>query len=115
MTVLAVALAVSGFAALCLAMEKHRLEVFGRDGRILPARSLRPAGWLLLTASFAVSVAGSGWAIGPVLWLGALTAAALPLVFWMLPYRPRALVPLALALPPAAAVWWLLEWLAGPG
>lgn len=111
---LTIALAISGFAALCLAMEKHHLDIFGK-GKATPARllHLRVAGWLLLALSFAAGVADSGWAIGPVLWLGALTGAGLLLVFWLLPYRPRTVVPVAVALPVAAGLWWLGHLLTG--
>ncbi len=103
-----IAFAVSGFAGLCLAMDKHRLDVFGKRPAP-PARGLRVVGWLLLVASFVAAVTDSGWALGPVLWLGALTGAGLLLVFWLLPYRPRAVVPVALALPMAVGLWWLIQ------
>lgn len=99
MTLLAICLAYAGFAALCLAMERHHREVFG-SRRIPPRRrlALRLAGWVLLAASFPACVAGWGWAFGPVAWCGVLTAAALPVVL-LLPYRPRAVAMLAPALP----------------
>lgn len=104
MTLLAIALAYAGFAALCLAMERHHGEVFGTR-RIPPRRRavLRPAGWALLAASFPVCIAGWGWTLGPVAWCGALTAAALPIVL-LLPYRPRAVAVLAPTLPILGAI-----------
>jgi hypothetical protein len=45
-------------------------------------------------------VTALGWNIGPVLWLGTLSASAALLTYGLLPYRPRAIVPLALAAPP---------------
>jgi hypothetical protein len=97
---LALALSYSGFSALCLAMEKHHLELYGKD-RTSPQRMqlLRGLGWLLLAVAFGLSVAARGWAIGPVQWLGALTAGAVVLALWLLPYRPKAIVPAALAAP----------------
>ncbi|GHH54119.1 MAG: DUF3325 domain-containing protein [Gammaproteobacteria bacterium] len=107
---LALALSYSGFAALCLAMEKHQLELYGKD-RAGPRRmrALRAAGWLLLSVAFALCVVARGWAVGTVQWLGALTAGAAVLALWLLPYRPRAIVPAALAAP---AVGMLLALLA---
>ncbi|WP_409976191.1 DUF3325 family protein [Xanthomonas graminis] len=60
----------------------------------------RSGGWLLLAAAFACCVTALGWSIGPVLWLGTLSASAALLTYGLLPYRPRAIVPLALAAPP---------------
>ncbi|RBC46981.1 DUF3325 domain-containing protein, partial [Xanthomonas oryzae pv. oryzae] len=42
--------------------------------------------------------------IGPVLWLGTLTAAAALLSLWLLPYRRGAIAPAALAAPVLAGV-----------
>lgn len=99
MTLFAICLAYAGFAALCLAMERHHGEVFGIR-RIPPRRrlALRLVGWLLLAASFPACIAGWGWAFGSVVWCGVLTAAALPIVL-LLPYRPRMMAALAPALP----------------
>lgn len=101
MSVFGLALAFSGFAALCLAMEKHQMELYGAR-RATPARrrQLRAVGWLLLGAAFACCVAAAGWSVGPVLWLGSLTASAALLALGLLPYRPRLIVPLALLAPP---------------
>lgn len=106
---LALALSYSGFTALCLAMEKHQLELYGKD-RASPQRirMLRVLGWLLLAIAFALCVAVRGWAIGPVQWLGALTAGAAVLALWLLPYRPKAIVPAALAAPAVGALLALL-------
>ncbi len=88
MDVLAFGLSLSGFAALALAMHRHYRQVrhraLGRGTQIL----LRSLGALLLAASFAASIAKAGWAIGPVLWLGWLTAAAL-IVALLLTYWPK--------------------------
>lgn len=77
---LAFLLALAGFAALSLAMHRHQRHVFHRalsHGADVLLRILGVAG---LAASFAASVAGAGWSIGPVLWFGWLTAAALMVV-----------------------------------
>jgi hypothetical protein len=110
MSLLGLALAFSGFVALCLAMEKHQMELHGAR-RATPARTrqLRGVGWLLLGAAFACCVTAAGWGIGPVLWLGTLSASAALLTYGLLPYRPRAIVPLALIAPPLGLVGALLS------
>ncbi|MBN6150142.1 DUF3325 domain-containing protein [Xanthomonas sp. AmX2] len=106
----ALALSFSGFAALCLAMEKHQLELYGpRRASPQRMRQLRLAGWLALGAALALCVSDRGWAIGPVLWLGTLTASAVLLAFGLLPYRPRIIVPLAFAAPPLGLAATLLS------
>ncbi|MGD3044942.1 DUF3325 family protein, partial [Xanthomonas oryzae] len=69
-------------------------------------RQLRVPGWFLLVLTFGLAVQAQGWGIGPVLWLGTLTAAAalLSLLLWLLPYRRGAIVPAALAAPVLAGV-----------
>ena len=97
---LALALSYSGFTALCLAMDKHQFDLYGKDhASARRMRELRVLGWLLLAVAFVLCVAAHGWAIGPVQWLGALTVAAVVLVLWLLPYRPKAIVPVAVAAP----------------
>jgi hypothetical protein len=59
----------------------------------------RVLGWALLAAAFALCVADHGWAMGPVLWLGAMTLAGVTLSFGLYPYRPTWIAPLAIALP----------------
>jgi hypothetical protein len=86
MSLVAFILALAGFAALALAMHRHyrhvRHHALGTGTQIL----LRLTGAGSLAASFAACIADAGWAIGPVLWLGWLTAAALTvalgLTFW---------------------------------
>lgn len=45
-------------------------------------------GWVLLAASFAVSVQVWGWAMGPVAWFGLISLAGLSVAF-LLPYSAR--------------------------
>ncbi|MNI85409.1 hypothetical protein D3C73_1424000 [compost metagenome] len=54
---------------------------------------------MLLTVAFALCVVDQGWAMGPVLWLGALTLGGIVLAFGLYPYRPKWIAPLAVALP----------------
>jgi hypothetical protein len=71
-----------GFAALCLGIEKHYKEHFGR-ALTSPRRSqwLRALGWLSLALSFAACVAEEGWQIGPLSWFGWLSVIGMALVF----------------------------------
>lgn len=102
MMLLALGLSFAAFAALSLAMEKHQLELHGKDGAsVSRMRLCRWLGWSLLTAAFALYVWRGGWALGPVWWLGAMTLAGLLLAFGLYPYRPRWIAPLAWALPVA--------------
>jgi hypothetical protein len=104
---LAIALGFSGFTALWRGME-HPAHVQPGQPALAPARrgQLRIAGWVLLALSFALCVGVRGGAIGSVLWLGTLTASAVLLVFGLLPYRPRAIRPLAWGAPVLALLLW---------
>ncbi|KHL74367.1 membrane protein [Pseudomonas putida] len=84
----------AGFAALCLAMEKHFSDLLGRKPAIGQLRSLRIAGWSLLLASLLLSVHLGGWAHGLVEWVAVLMAGMTLWVF-ALPYQPRLLLGLA--------------------
>jgi len=100
MMLLAVALSFAAFTALSLAMEKHQLELHGNAAASPRVRMRwRVLGWTLLCVSFALSVADRGWGPGPVLWLGTLTIAGLPITFGLYPWRQRWLKPLACGLP----------------
>ncbi|KPN06988.1 DUF3325 domain-containing protein [Xanthomonas arboricola] len=105
---LLLALNFSGFAALCLAMDKHQQEVRGRTLGAARARQLRVLGWLLLLLTFGLAVHAQGWGIGPVLWLGTLTGAAGLLSLWLLPYRRGLILPTAVAAPVLAGALQLL-------
>lgn len=97
---LAMALSFSGFTALCLAMEKHQLDLYGKAGATpRRRRQLRALGWTTTAVACAGCVAAQGWAMGPVLWLGSMTAAGIVLTFWLLPYRPSSVVATAWAAP----------------
>ena len=72
----ALLLAIAGFGALALSMQKHR-ALFGASPSQWRVLALRSTGWLLLGTSFAVCILDSRWAIGPVLWLGLITVATL--------------------------------------
>ena len=105
MMLLALGLSFAAFVALSLAMEKYQLELHGKAGASSARMRLcRWLGWGLLSAAFALCVWRDGWGLGPVWWLGAMTAAGLLLAFGLYPYRPRWIVPLAWALPVAGVL-----------
>lgn len=82
-------LAYAAFAALCLAMERHWSDRFGRGSE--PGRwqlPLQLVGVALLVISLALCLADHGFGIGLVAWLGSLTAAGLALVL-TLSYWPK--------------------------
>lgn len=109
MMLLALALSFSAFTALSLSMEKHQHDLHGKAAAA-PARRVqwRVLGWALLAAAFALCVADHGWAMGPVLWLGAMTLAGVALSLGLYPYRPTWIAPLAIALPVLGLVLELL-------
>jgi len=97
----------AGFAALCLAMDKHFSDLLGRKPKPGQLRGLRLAGWLLLLVSLVLSVHQRGWAHGLVEWITVLMAGVTVWVFG-LPYQPRLLLGLAaisLVLGPLLAVF----------
>jgi ABC-type enterochelin transport system permease subunit len=103
-TVAGLGFAYSGFAALSLAMDRHHEDVFGR-GKEPSARlrnQLRGLGSFALLLSLIACVALRGATIGPVLWLGVLTAGAIALVL-VLTYAPQRVVRLAQCVAAVAA------------
>ncbi|MGE4322967.1 MAG: DUF3325 domain-containing protein [Sphingobium sp.] len=98
MGITALALSFLAFVAFALAMDRHHGQILdGRPGARF-RRSMRLAGAALLCLSAAACVAAYGWSIGLTWWIGILTAAAMPLLL-LLTYRPRAIVPMAMACP----------------
>ena len=87
-TLVALALAYAGMASLCLAMDRHHKQVWGRDASDRARWSLRCAGSLLLALAALPCTEAWGASVGVVAWLGLLSAAAL-LVAGSLPYAPR--------------------------
>lgn len=86
--------AFAGFAALCLAMDKHQSELLGRRLARRRIRLLRCVAIATLAVAYACAVAVSGWRFGSVEWVGAIMIAALALTL-LLPYRPLWIVRLA--------------------
>ena len=87
--------AFAGFAALCLAMDKHQPDLVGHRLAATNIRWLRGAAIAVLAAAYASAAAVSGWRFGVVEWIGAIMVAALGLTL-LLPYRPRWIVRLAM-------------------
>jgi hypothetical protein len=87
-TALGLATSYAGMAGLCLAMDRHHDQVWGRDASPLMRRLLRMAAIVLLTGGFLLCLGAWGGAIGPVVWVGFLSAGALSLVL-LLPFAPR--------------------------
>ncbi|MBY8822800.1 DUF3325 domain-containing protein [Sphingomonas colocasiae] len=80
MTILALVLALSGFALLALSLAKHHRDLIGGMPSRTAERRLRTGGWLLLSVSLTSCIAADGLSIGLVLWSGTLTIAALAVV-----------------------------------
>ena len=78
----------AGMAALCLAMDRHHAQVWGRDATPAARWGLRSIGWVLLAAALVPCVLGWGGSVGTVVWLGFLSAGALCVV-GCLSYAPR--------------------------
>ncbi|KDN97376.1 DUF3325 domain-containing protein [Pseudomonas donghuensis] len=86
----------AGFAALCLAMEKHYKDLLGHKPAHARLMALRIAGWVLLALALLLAVRHSGWAMGLVE-LFAVLMAGVTLWVFLLPYQPRLLLSLATA------------------
>jgi hypothetical protein len=95
--------AYTGMTLLSLAMARHFRQVWHRELSPHHARWLRTSGWAFIGVSLFACMADSSWSLGMVAWCGALTAAAIALIF-LLPYRPKAAVALAGVTPLAATV-----------
>ena len=95
-SLLSLALAHAGMAALSFAMDRHHEQLtHQRQQMPLQRRALlRLAGVVLLMAAVVPCVMAWGGTVGSVAWLGFLSAGAL-LVALLLPYRPRAIACLA--------------------
>jgi len=80
----------------CLAMNKHRKQVFVQTVPKVAILLFRPLAWLVLIFTAYLSVALFGWSIGPALLFGALTMATLLLIL-ALTYRAKIVPQLAIA------------------
>lgn len=94
----AVVFAYVGMLALCLGLERHYKQVWGRSPAPWLRVALRSAGWSALAISLWVSGVAWGWAMGPVAWFGGISLAGFG-VAMLLPYWPRLAVWLLGVLP----------------
>lgn len=95
---LSLAFCFSGFAALCLSMDRHHKQVFGEPAPRLDRWMFRLGGWATLAISCVPTVLELGPSIGISLWVTLLSVAGLMVVL-LLSYRPRLMVALAFAGP----------------
>lgn len=105
------ALALAGMAALALAMDRHHEQLTG--ARTLPrhrAAWLQLLGGLLLAAALVPCVQTWGASVGPLAWLGCMSAGALA-VTWGLSWASRGLACLAVVVAVVAAPVALFAWL----
>ncbi|MEM1105628.1 MAG: DUF3325 domain-containing protein [Pseudomonadota bacterium] len=84
----AFALALPGFAGLCLSTSKHQRAVFGSALAAPQTRRYRALGWALLCASIVWCMAMFGWARGAVAVCGVVTIAAVS-VIGLVTFRPH--------------------------
>ena len=94
-TLIALALAYGGMTSLCLVIDRHYGQVWGRALTTGPRRGFHVLGWLLLALALWPCIAAWSASVGVVVWFGCLSAAALLLAL-LLPYAPRLAVRLAL-------------------
>lgn len=98
MITLCLALCFSGFGGLCLSLDRHHEQVFGRKPKLLKRHVLRVLGWLLLVCATAPAIALLGTSVGLALWASVLTLAAAAQAL-LLTYRPRLIPLLSLVAP----------------
>jgi hypothetical protein len=91
MMLVALVLALAGFAALAMAMDRHARDLLRRAPSPRDVRLRRCGGAFALAAAYGVMVAERGALIGTVLWFGllSLAAAAVLLTIARIAARPR--------------------------
>lgn len=82
-------LSLPAFALLALAMDRHQLDLFGRELPPGQTQGLRRFGWLALLASLAVAVALKGWSLGVVTWCGHISLSAAIVILSMMAWEQR--------------------------
>lgn len=82
----------------CLAMEKHRKQIFLTESPRFVKACFRPLAWLMLLITVYLSVSLYGWSIGPAVFFGALSGSLVPLIL-LLTYRATIIPLLAVILP----------------
>ncbi len=104
MTYTAFCLAYAGFAALCLAMDRHYEALFDREIARRPRLAFRVGGWAALVLSMLAATDAYGWAYGFSEWVGMLAIAGLVLI-WSLTFQPKLALGLGLGCVVAAPVF----------
>lgn len=98
-------LAFAGFGAIAATMDRHCEDMLRREPRARTRRLLRGAGYTVLGLALCPAIGKWGASLGMVLWLGALTLAALPLAL-LLAYRPALARQAACAALPLGLLAW---------
>lgn len=80
---LAILLALSGFALLAVSMPRHQTDLVGRKLARAASRRVRVGGYALLLAVFLLDGFMSGAAYGAILWFGHLSIGAWGMVAWL--------------------------------
>lgn len=88
MTLLSFAAAILAFALFAVSTDAHALARLGARPSGAARRQRRIAAWVLLVLAFALATGGYGWVYGPIVWTGAIMAAA-GAVFLLLNLLPR--------------------------
>jgi len=83
MTIIALLLALAGFACLALAMERHHRDVAGHAPAPTRQRLLQVLGYAALAASLMACIAAWGIAQGFVGWCGVLAVGAGAMLLWL--------------------------------
>lgn len=98
MMVLSFALAFVGFVALSFAMKRHFSQMLPRGKKLSSQQVVvfSVVGYLSLLLAGVLCIMVQGVAVGLVLWMGVLTAAAL-LQSLLLTYRPKKVIVIGLA------------------
>lgn len=89
-------IALAGFVALALGMDRHAREVLGAAPSPARRKALRAAGWTALASALALCLWIWGGSVGAVEWFAVLSAVAVPWVLLGLPRwaeRTRAATP----------------------
>ncbi len=92
-----------GFVLLALAMDRHHDQIIKGRPSSMARRLGTIGGWLCMLLSLALCIAAYGYSIGATWWLGVLTGVAAFLIF-LLTYRPKTILYLAVTLPVITAV-----------
>ena len=111
---MALAIAYAGFVTLSLAMDRHQVQLLGRELQPRQTLLLRVAGGVLLAGSLLVCIAVGSTSLGIVWWLGLLSLAGIALGL-LLAYRPHWARPIGVAALVAAIVGFIVTSAAGWG